>query len=452
MSDRRKWSGSDSMEEAIQAEGSPVELMRDLGVGRFTRLPDAFTHWIEEQRSWRESCAFADQSYHMTDFELEGPDALEFLEHFAVNSFDGFEPGKAKQLVVANPNGYFIGDAILFYTGHNEFLSVGAAAAHNWLQYNAETGDFDVTAELQPRPAATGDTPNYYRFQVQGPDAVDVMEAAVDGEVPDLGFFNFETVQIDGKDVNLLRHGMAGEAGYEFWGPYEERRDVRSAVLSAGADVDIHRLGAESYQTANVMLGWLPLVVPAIFDDEMEDYREWLNVRQGLLSIGGSYDSEEITDYYVTPVELSYDHIINFDHDFVGAEALKEEIENPSRKKVTLEWDAEDVERVQNSLFDEGETYKHMTFPHPRTAACPYDELQIDGEVVGVSTDKSYVYNERKLLSLALVDVEHAEPGTEVTIVWGEPDGGVANPKCERHVETTIDATVAPAPYGTDQR
>ncbi|NIS30836.1 MAG: aminomethyl transferase family protein, partial [Actinobacteria bacterium] len=71
---------------------------------------------------------------------------------------------------------------------------------------------------FQPRPVSTKADPNNYRFQVQGPHAVDVMAEAVDGDLPELGFFNFEPVTIDGHEAYLLRHGMAGEAGYEFWG------------------------------------------------------------------------------------------------------------------------------------------------------------------------------------------------------------------------------------------
>jgi len=447
----RSWSWSDSMEEAVQKSGGATELMRDLGVAPFTDLPDQFTHWIEEQRSWAESVAFADQSFHMTDLRIEGPDALEFYKRFAVNSFEGFDQrGKAKQMVVANPNGYFIGDAILFSLGDDEYLSVGAKNAHNWLLYQAETGDWDVETEFQRRPVAMDGDPNNYRYQVQGPDAIDTMREAVDGDLPDINFFNFEEVEIAGHEVNLLRHGMAGEAGFEFWGPWEDHEEVRSAILEAGDDYGIRRLGSESYQTANAILGWLPLVVPAIFDDEMEDYREWLDVGKGLLSIGGSFDSEDITDYYVTPVEVGYDHIINFDHDFVGKEALQEEIDDPERKKVTLEWDAEDLEDAFGSLFTDGDSAQYMDLPHPRSAACPYDEVHVDGEHVGVSTDKSYVYNVREFLSLALLDTEYAEPGTEVTVVWGDPNADC--PAVERHEQVEISATVAPAPYGQDKR
>jgi hypothetical protein len=46
-----------------------------------------------------------------------------------------------------------------------------------------------------------------------------------------------------------------------------------------------------------------------------------------------------------------------------------------------------------------------------------------------------------------MVDAEQSEPGTEVTLVWGEEGGGSAKPVVERHVQTEIRATVGPAPY-----
>lgn len=441
-----------SLEDAIESAGGPVSLLRDLGVGRFTRVRDAYTHWIEEQRAWRESCALADQSYHMTDFEVSGPDAVDLYRDFAVNGFEDFSVGQAKQLVVCNPDGYFIGDAILFDLPGEDFLSVGAAAAHNWLEYNAEIGDYDVTTEMRGRPVATNADPKYFRYQVQGPNAVEVVQEVTADPLSDLGFFRFTDTAIDGVDVHVLRHGMAGEAGFEFWGEYEDGEAVKNVVLDAGEEHGIRRLGSKSYLSANTVLGWIPIPLPAIYDGEaMRPYREWLDARHGILSIGGSFESDDVSDYYVTPIELGYGHIVDFDHDFVGRDALEGMAENPERKRVTLVWNENDVHDVNASLYDDGETYKFIEYPITRTSAAQYDEVRRDGQLVGVSKWMSYIYNQRALLSLALVDVDHADPGTQVTLTWGEPNGST-NPKVERHTQTEIRATVAPAPYKKDNR
>ena len=43
---------------------------------------------------------------------------------------------------------------------------------------------------------------------------------------------------------------------------------------------------------------------------------------------------------------------------------------------------------------------------------------------------------------------EFSEPGTQVTVVWGEEGGGSRKPTVERHSQVMVRATVAPAPYG----
>ena len=42
---------------------------------------------------------------------------------------------------------------------------------------------------------------------------------------------------------------------------------------------------------------------------------------------------------------------------------------------------------------------------------------------------------------------EYAEPGTQVSLLWGEPDGGTRKPTVEPHVQTEIRATVSPVPF-----
>ncbi len=54
---------------------------------------------------------------------------------------------------------------------------------------------------------------------------------------------------------------------------------------------------------------------------------------------------------------------------------------------------------------------------------------------------------EREILSLASMDATHATPGTELLLTWGEPDGGSRKLHVERHQQTQVRVTVAPAPY-----
>ena len=91
---------------------------------------------------------------------------------------------------------------------------------------------------LDERSAARPDPFNRknYRFQIQGPNAVKVMEKATAKPAPELKFFHMTNVTIAGKPVKALRHGMAGQAGYELFGPYADYEAVHAALVEAGEE------------------------------------------------------------------------------------------------------------------------------------------------------------------------------------------------------------------------
>lgn len=444
--------GDKNLAQLLDTVETPVDLLRRGKPKAFPEVESEYTHWIEEQRAWMESCSLADQSHHMIDLIIQGPDVLDLVSDLGVNNFQNFDVGQAKQFVTCNPDGYLVGDGILFYLDENKLNLVGIGPVNNWVEYHIETGDYDVSFERNDNSAVRDGDPKFFRYQIQGPNAYDVMEEVTEESIPDIPFFNFDQLTIDGHEVKALRHGMSGEPGLEFWGPWEEGDEVKEIVMEAGQEYGIQHLGTKSYQSATTMLGWVAVPVPAIFGDNMADYRQWLGEDrfEANFAIGGSFDSDDISDYYVTPAEVGYKRFIDFDHDFIGRDALKERVENQKRERVTLVWNDEDVIDAYASLFQEGETNKFMHLPAPRWAAAQYDAVQKDEETVGVSKIISYSYNHREMLSVAIVDTEYAEPGTEVTLLWGDEES--PHPNVERHSQTEIRATVAPSPYSKDRR
>jgi len=441
-----------SLEERLQAVGSAVEMARNSQIGPYVypAVPGEFSNWRDEQISWQKTSALFDQSHHMLDLQIEGPDTIRLLSDLGVNSFENFAAGKAKQLVVCNHDGYVIGDGILFHLEQNRVRLVGRPSAHNWVQYHAETGDYDVELSRDERTAVNpSGRRELYRFQVQGPTALDVLKKASGGSLPEIKFFNMGELTLGGHKVRALHHGMSGVPGLELWGPWEEREDVRAAIVEAGADFGLCQVGSRVYATNTLESGWIPCPLPAVFTgDELKAYREWLpaNGYEGTGSLGGSYYSDDITDYYRTPHDLGYWPFVKFDHDFIGREALEAMADRPRYKKVTLAWNGEDVARSIGTLFEKGDPVKYIDIPLSNYSTWPNDKLLHDGEIVGISTFSGYSYNERSYLSLAMVDVD-VEFGTEVTLVWGEEDGGSSKPVVERHVQAEIRAIVSPAPY-----
>jgi len=444
-----------SLEDLLQAAGNPVDMLRHSQIGAYVYpvVPSEFSNWRDEQRAWRETAVLFDQSHHMANLYVEGPGALEMLSHLATNSFAKFPVNRAKQFSPCNYDGYVIGDGILFHLEENRLVFVGRAPVSNWLQFHGETGGYDVHIERDERspsnPKGKAVVRTCYRYQIQGPNAPQILEKLHGGPLPEIKFFNMGVINVAGRQVRALRHGMAGAPGLELWGPYEEREEIRVAITDAGKDFGLHEVGARAYSTNTLESGWIPSPLPAVYTGaRMKSYREWLPATgyEASGSLAGSFESSNIEDYYMSPYALGYGQFIKFDHDFIGKEALEKMQGQAHRKKVTFAWNAHDVVKVFASMFEHGDIYKYIDLPQSNYASASYDKITLRGKTVGVSMFSGYSYNERSMLSLGVVDAD-VNVGAEVILVWGEADGGSRKPTVERHRQFEIRAVVSPVPY-----
>src|SRR5580704_6946067 len=400
-----------NLESVLKAAGNPVKMLRNSRIGAYVYpvVSGEFYNWMDEQRAWRESAVLFDQSHHMAELTVKGPDALKLISYTTINSFN-----KAKQMVPISHDGYVIGDGILFYLDKDELLFVGRAPSVNWIQFHGETGGFKVDmirADRSPGdPKGKGVNRRHYRFQVQGPNAEKVLNKLNGGPIPDVKFFTMDAINIGGKRVRALRHGMAGAPGLELWGPYEDREFIRETILKAGEEFGLVPVGSRAYASNTLESGWIPSPLPAVYTGEkMKKYREWLPAGgyEATGSIGGSFVSDNIEDYYTSPYELGYGPFIKFDHDFIGREVLEKKAKEPHRKKVTFAWNGDDMGKIYASLFMPGtEHYKFLDIPIANYASSSYDKVMMGGNIVGFSMFGGYSYNERAALSLGVVDAK----------------------------------------------
>ena len=444
-----------SLEDILQTV-SPVELLRNSRIGAYVYpvVPAEYTNWRDEQCAWRDTCVLFDQSHHMVDIYMEGPDALKLASDTAINTFSNFAVNRAKQYVPCSHDGHVIGDGILFHLEENRLVFVGRAPCANWIEFHATTGGYDVSITKDDRspgnPKGKAVNRISYRFQIQGPNAWDVIEKLNGGPVDKLRMFHMGAINIAGRQVRSLRHGMAGAPGLEIWGPYEEREEIRETIVEAGREFGLAQVGSRAYATNTLESGWIPSPLPAIYTGErMKPYREWLTESsyEASGSLGGSFNCDNIEDYYVTPYEIGYGPFVNFDHDFIGKEALQTISELPHRRKVTFAWNADDVGTVLRSMLDPGEPhYKYIDLPLSNFASASFDKVVKGDKIVGASMFAGYSYNERAMLSLGIADPD-IEIGDEVTLVWGEEGGGSRKTTVERHEQIEIRAVVSPTPY-----
>ncbi|HEX4243044.1 MAG TPA: hypothetical protein VHZ53_16665 [Steroidobacteraceae bacterium] len=450
-----------NLEQVLAAAGNPVQMLRNSQLGAYVYpvVAPEFSNWRDEQRAWRETAVLFDQSHHMVDLFITGREAGKLLSRLAINSFEGFAVDRAKQFVPCSYDGDVIGDGILFRLAEQEYVFVGRAPAANWIMFHAETGGYDVTVvkdDRSPsRPMGKPVMRKFYRFQIQGPNAKPIIEKLNGGPFPDIKFFNMGAIDIRGHKVRALRHGMAGAPGLEIWGPYAQVDEIREAIVEAGRDFGLRQVGARAYATNTLESGWIPSPLPAVYTgSRMKAYREWLPASgyEATGSLGGSFVSSNIEDYYLNPYELGYGPFVKFDHDFHGRETLERLSKSEQRKKVTLAWNGEDVAKVFASMLEPGgENYKYIDLPLSNYASSSYDSVLVGNRTVGFSMFTGYSYNERSMLSLATISPDVAV-GSEITVLWGEENGGTKKTTVEPHRQIEIRAVVSPVPYSAVAR
>ncbi|MFD5723353.1 aminomethyl transferase family protein [Streptomyces sp. NPDC127036] len=445
-----------NLDEKLHEAGSIVDMLRNAPQGPYIYPMRAeYTNWRDEQQAWQNTAVLFDQSHHMTDIYFKGPDALKLMSDLGVNGFRNFGRNKAKQFVACNHDGYFIGDAILFAFEDDEFSLVGRPVAPNWAAFHAETGNYRVSVTRDERSVANEGKRLTFRFQLNGPATHAIVEKAAGLPLPRIRFFAMGEFEIAGVPVRALNHTMVGIPGQEFTGlelvgPSEHSDTVHAALVAAGEEFGLRQGGARAYPSTALESGWIPAPVPALYTGEsMRPFRTWLSGTgfEASASIGGSFVSNDIEDYYVTPWDLGYGHLIKFDHDFIGRAALEQKVTQAHRRKVWLRWNDRDTsDLIADSLFGAGPRAKYLEMPVSNYATGTYDKVLVAGRMVGISANNGYTVNVGGWSSLAMVDETEAIDGREVTIVIGEENGGSAKPTVERHVQRHIRATLRTDP------
>jgi len=451
---------SKNLQDVLDQAKGTAELLRNSALGAYIYpvVPSEFTNFRREVKAWQNAAVLFDQTHHMVNFWVTGPDALRLFTETGINSTANFPVDSAKQFVPVSPEGGVIGDGILFRLAEQSFVFVGRAPVANWLTFRAGKG-YDVEIRLDDRspsrPYGKPVTRDVWRFQIQGPNAWPVIERLNGGPVEQVKFFHMGTMKIAGQEVRTLRHGMAGAPGLELWGPFESYDSVREAVLDAGRDFGLEPAGARAYSCNTLESGWIPSPLPAVYTHpDLLDYRRWLpaNCYEAVNALAGSFVSERIEDYYLNPWELGYGSFVKFDHDFVGRAALEQIDRAAQRRKVTLAWNAEDVGTLLASPVGPTPGYQFFDLPNANYGSSNYDKIiDADGDTVGLSLFTGYSANEHTVLSLATVNPD-VPLGAEVRVVWGEPDGGSRKTTVEPHEQFAVRAIVSPAPYAAMAR
>lgn len=401
--------------------------------------PFEYTNWVEEMMSWHDNCYIHAGLNPANIYRVSGPDALQFFSDICVNTFKNFPVGKGKHGIMCNEDGYIMQDGLLFRESEDSFLTF-------WMwpycEYALKKGNYDVVAENL--------SDKVFMYQLGGPKSLEILETATGEDLHGIKFIHSQKSVIAGHEVNIVRMGMAGSLAYEVHGATEDALDVYAAILEAGKDYDLHRLGRHAYWNTHTECGFPQLLIHFLFGNDPEFVQFMMGGEAGTwgasqIVLSGSAAENPLL-YMRTPYDLGWGGMVNFDHEFVGKAALEKVKAEGKHKMVTLLWDCEDFLDTYRSYFQDGETYKLPEFAedwNPIIGACDLhvDKVLLDGKEVGASSGRVYSPFYREMMSLCTIDSDVAE-GTEVTIVYGEPGT----------LQKEIKATVARFPYLNEDR
>lgn len=384
--------------------------------------PVAFTNWRDESLSWHYTCIIHAGLNPTPATIITGPDAKEFVKRAFVNKIDKFPIGSSKHGIMCTPDGNVAAQGVLMRNAENEYE---ASWVSPWIDYVRSTmPELDVTL--------TDSGSKTFVFQIQGPRSLEMVEDACKEDLHDIGFCRYRNAFIEGIEVRIFRFGMAGVLGYEVQGPIEASHKVYMALIEAGKPYGLRRMGSMSYDLNHTPGGNVQIVTHFFSSaDTIPEFRRFLAQAYGMegemtmnLGMEGSL-CETLEERLANPIEIGLEKIIDFDNPaFIGHDAIVAYREQAKQRRlVTLRWNPEDVIDIYASQFRPEEPYFQMDVPcesEDRGGVIMMDKvLDDDGNHVGFSSGRCMLTFERAMVSLAIMDAELCEKGTQVNILWG---------------------------------
>ena len=380
-------------------------------------------------------------------YDVIGSDAAALLEMCCINRFSNMGERSIRHAVLCNDEGQILTDGVVIRLAEDRFRTYWLNPP---LQYYVESSLLDVKGENM--------SGKEYFIQVAGEKSLEILENAFCQDLHDIEFATHRSIEADGRTIEVIRLGMTGGLAYEIHGPIEDYAKVYRMVWASGKRFGAVKMGMHAYNMFCHTEGGFPNIgqhYPLPWFESGEDLALWLRKRPALANMNinrmlkGSV-GKELGIRFMTPFDVGWDFLVNFDHDFRGKEALQRLAANPPRQAVTLEWNADDVGAAYAALLTPGnlpldDISKQADMPFMENSFNGYVTYRADwvlsGESrVGISAGRIISYNYRSMISLGFIDPAYAEEGTELAILWGTP--GTA--------QMRVRVTVRGVPYNAD--
>ncbi len=397
----------------VQSEGG---LITPKGTGGLH--PFEYEGWAKECLSWHDTCYIHAGLNPVNTYKLKGPDAIKLLSDCSVNGFKTFDVGKSRHVITCNEEGKIIIHGLALRVAEDEIITY-------WLwpyvQFVLDSGNYDCVGENL--------TGKVFNYQLGGPKTLEVLEAASGVDLHDIEFLKYKNILIEGREVMIYRVGMAGTLAYEVHGKIEDALVVYDKILKAGEEYGICRLGRKSYRVVHTEGGFPQVNYHFSFAGRAGMFEHFMGLDLCDLA-PASYTGSMPADHplqFRTPYDVGWGKMVNFNHEFVGKEALLKAKEEDKYRCVALEWDDEDVLNVYRAQFNPELNVTNMDWAEDYTSMLGSKEYHCDalldeaGNIIGISSGRMYSPHYHKMISIATIETKYAELGNKVDLLWGNP-------------------------------
>lgn len=180
--------------------------------------------------------------------QFEGPDAERLLNKLFTKDIAKVKPGRCGYGLACYHDGGLIVDGVLLRLSSDRFWYAQADGDfYSWARAHAVGMDVSIT------------DPNVFVSQIQGPNALKLLEAASDTGMPDpFGYFGIATVPFGGQNVVITRTGYTNELGFEFYTePHHDADALWAHLKAAGEPYGLEIFGLDSMNIRRIEAGIL---------------------------------------------------------------------------------------------------------------------------------------------------------------------------------------------------
>jgi len=263
-----------------------------------------------EHEAVRKDCGVFDVS-HMGEFLIEGPQALALIQKVSSNDASKLTVGKAQYSCLPNDDGGIVDDLIIYKLKEESYLLV-VNASNIEKDWNWISSKNDVGATMRDL------SEEYSLLAIQGPNAVEKMQALTSYDLSEIKFYNFVVGDFAGiEHVIISATGYTGSGGFEIYCKNSEVKQIWDKVTQAGAK---------------------PIGLAA---------RDTLRLEMGYCLYGN-----DITDD-TSPLEAGLGWITKFTKNFTNSDALENQKRmGVDRKLVAFELDDRGIPRQGYDIVD----------------------------------------------------------------------------------------------------